>query len=333
MKVFVKQLRIEPFYNLSDVANNLVVISFLSIFLVSCSTVTDVWDGASSKVGGFFSDDDYLSSDADEDNSFPDLADVPDQASSGSEAQRKKAASGLISDSKNSQYTQQVRRQEPIEVRPIKDISNLENSINDSPPPIAVPSSPVTQSNLKKESTALLSEKLAVTPLTNSQPIAGSLPSDESVSMQSATNESSSNILSTLSSTSPKSLREFNKNAYRVSSLVATINFKSGSSNLNNSDKRIIDEVVKLYSKNGGVIRVTGHASSRTQNLDRFKHKLANFNISMKRANVVASALIQKGIPPGNLYVGAMSDNEPVFYEVMPNGEYGNQRAEIYMDY
>ena len=334
MKVFVKQLGIEPFYNLSDIANNLVVISFLLIFLSSCSTVTDVWDGATNKVGGFFSDEDYLSSDVDEDDSFPDLADVPDQASSGSETQRKNAASGLISDSNNSQYTQQVRRQEPIEVRPVKDISNLENSINEPPPPIAVPSSPVVQSNLEKETTTLLSEKFGEASLNNnSQSIPESSSVGESVSMQSTSNESSSKILSTLPSTSPKSLREFNKNAYRVSSLVATINFKSGSSKLDNNDRRIIEEVVRLHNKNGGVIRVTGHASSRTQNLDRLKHKLANFNISMKRANVVASALIQKGIPAGNLYVGAMSDNEPVFYEVMPNGEYGNQRAEIYMDY
>ena len=333
MKIFVKQLRIEPFYNLSDIANNLMVISFLCIFLSSCSTVTDVWDGATSKVGGFFSDEDYLSSEADEDDSFPNLADVPDEASSGSETQRQKAASGLISDSNNSQYTQQVRRQDPIEVRPVKDVSNLEKSINEPPPPIAVPSSPVIQSNLEEDSTSL-AERLGKTALNSNQSISEPLSGDLSPSQVSVTEKDpSSEILSTLPSTSPKSLREFNKNAYRVSSLVATINFKSGSSRLDNSDKRIIDEVVKLHSKNGGVIRVTGHASSRTQNLDRLKHKLANFNISMQRANVVATELIQKGIPAGNLYVGAMSDNEPVFYEVMPNGEYGNQRAEIYMDY
>jgi len=33
------------------------------------------------------------------------------------------------------------------------------------------------------------------------------------------------------------------------------------------------------------------------------------------------------------MYVGAVADNEPVYYEVMPSGEAGNRRAEIYIDY
>lgn len=91
--------------------------------------------------------------------------------------------------------------------------------------------------------------------------------------------------------------------------------------------------MIKLRSEYNGAIRVIGHASSRTQNLDPLRHKLANFRVSLNRANSVAAALMSKGLPADRLFVGAVSDNEPLYYEVMPAGESGNQRAEIYLDY
>ena len=63
------------------------------------------------------------------------------------------------------------------------------------------------------------------------------------------------------------------------------------------------------------------------------RHKLVNFRVSLNRANSVAAALMAKGLPADKLFVGAVSDNEPLYYEVMPSGDAGNQRAEIYLDY
>jgi hypothetical protein len=42
---------------------------------------------------------------------------------------------------------------------------------------------------------------------------------------------------------------------------------------------------------------------------------------------------MSKGLSADRLFVGAVSDNEPLYSEVMPAGESGNQRAEIYIDY
>jgi flagellar motor protein MotB len=33
------------------------------------------------------------------------------------------------------------------------------------------------------------------------------------------------------------------------------------------------------------------------------------------------------------IVVSAMADEQPVYHEVMPSGEAGNRRAEIYIDY
>ena len=77
---------------------------------------------------------------------------------------------------------------------------------------------------------------------------------------------------------------------------------------------------------------MVGHASSRTSNLGQSKHQLANFNISNKRANSVVKELISLGVDPRLILMSGMSDHRPAFLEVMPAGEAGNRRAEIYFN-
>jgi len=113
---------------------------------------------------------------------------------------------------------------------------------------------------------------------------------------------------------------------------VATIRFKNGSDSLDGTDVYILRQVAALYEQNGGVIRVIGHASSRTRNMDPVRHKLVNYRMSSERADAVASALVRLGLPKDAIVVGAASDSEPVYREVMPTGEAGNRRAEIYID-
>lgn len=112
---------------------------------------------------------------------------------------------------------------------------------------------------------------------------------------------------------------------------VATIYFGNGSSKLDSKARARIRQAVALYkSSPGGQIQVTGHASSRTRNLDPARHHLANFRVSHARAIAVAQELIRLGIPSGNISVAAMADQKPAFVEVMPAGESGNRRAEIF---
>ena len=113
---------------------------------------------------------------------------------------------------------------------------------------------------------------------------------------------------------------------------VATILFGDGSSKLKARDKRILSSVYRVYQKNGGSLRVVGHASSRTRNLNPIRHKMANLNVSMARADQVVLELMRLGVRKENIIVAAVSDSTPVYYEFMPSGEAGNRRAEIYLE-
>jgi outer membrane protein OmpA-like peptidoglycan-associated protein len=112
---------------------------------------------------------------------------------------------------------------------------------------------------------------------------------------------------------------------------VATILFANGSSRLKAADKKILGAVVRLQRKRGGRIQVVGHASSRTRNLAPVKHKMANFKISVDRADSVADALMRLGLSNKDILIAAVSDIDPAYYEFMPSGEAGNRRAEVYL--
>jgi len=114
---------------------------------------------------------------------------------------------------------------------------------------------------------------------------------------------------------------------------VATILFDNGSAKLKARDRRILREVSAFHRKRGGTVRVVGHASSRTRNMDAVRHKMVNFRISAQRADSVARELASLGVPSDKIVVAAHSDEEPIYYEVMPSGEAGNRRAEVYLDF
>lgn len=114
---------------------------------------------------------------------------------------------------------------------------------------------------------------------------------------------------------------------------VATILFDTGSARLDAADKRILRQVRDLQRQRGGTMRVVGHASSRTRNMDPIKHKMANYKISVDRAQSVAQELIRLGVDRKAVAIDAVADSVPVYYEIMPSGEAGNRRAEIYLDY
>jgi len=112
---------------------------------------------------------------------------------------------------------------------------------------------------------------------------------------------------------------------------VATILFDNGSYQLKDRDRRILDAVARLQRKKGGQIRVVGHASARTRNLSPVKHKMANFKVSVDRADTVAGELMRLGIKKKDVQIAAVSDAEPIYYEFMPSGEAGNRRTEVYL--
>lgn len=112
-----------------------------------------------------------------------------------------------------------------------------------------------------------------------------------------------------------------------------TIYFENGSSVVDAKYNSKIRTAVKQAKADNASIRVLGYASSRTRNTDAVSHKLANFKVSLDRAEAVAKALKRAGMPVEKISVEALADTAPAYMEVMPEGERLNRRAEIYISY
>jgi len=112
------------------------------------------------------------------------------------------------------------------------------------------------------------------------------------------------------------------------------IKFANGSSTLSSKGRAAVRNAAKAYKARGkGIVRIVGHASHRTQDMAIAKHRLANFGVSLDRANVVARELMRRGIDANVVRVEAKSDSDPVFYEYMPAGEAENRRVEIFLGF
>jgi outer membrane protein OmpA-like peptidoglycan-associated protein len=115
--------------------------------------------------------------------------------------------------------------------------------------------------------------------------------------------------------------------------LVAVIYFGHSSAQLDGKDRGVLRDVVALQRQSGAAIRVVGHASAMTAVTDQISHDLANFEMSLKRANSVAAELIALGVARDRVRAEARSDKQPVYHEFMSTGQAGNRRAEIFLEH
>ena len=111
---------------------------------------------------------------------------------------------------------------------------------------------------------------------------------------------------------------------------VATIYFANGSAKLDSDEHIIVRQVAALAEQEPARIKVVGHASSRTRTMNPVEHAAANRKMSAERAAQVRRQLIAAGVPGERIEIEAVSDLQPEFYEIMPTGEAGNRRVEIF---
>jgi outer membrane protein OmpA-like peptidoglycan-associated protein len=116
-----------------------------------------------------------------------------------------------------------------------------------------------------------------------------------------------------------------------VGQAVGYIYFGNGSSNLSTADRQVLQQVAQLQRIQGGVLRIIGHASARTGNMDALEQQGVNHDVSMERATVVARALVEYGVQPILVQVAAAGDDQTLYAESTPAGEAGNRRAEVYL--
>ena len=293
---------------------------------------------------------------------FPNLASVPPRPKRvASTEQRKKAAAGLVADREHARYadldvrggeavTPAPARRAPVAAAPIAPPAPPPAGLSPSAkfvaaPPVAPPSARVAALP-PQPAPAPARPRAGVT----APPPAGLSPSAKFVAAPPVAPPSArvaalppqpalaparprAGVTAPPSGRKFHSLAEFDDNAAAVSFQAATLRFPRGSAKLNAKHRSILREVVTTYREHGGTLRVIGHASGRTRNLDPAIREKVNLRISFDRANAVAKELVRLGVRSDKLFVGGRSDREPVYHEFMPAGEAGNQRAEIYIDY
>jgi len=111
----------------------------------------------------------------------------------------------------------------------------------------------------------------------------------------------------------------------------AVVHFGHGSASLSGKARQELRAFAAAAKARDGFIRVVGHASQRTGDMPYSRHKAANFNMSMDRANAVARELRKQGVAPQRILVEARGDEDPIYFEFMPNGEAQNRRAEVFL--
>lgn len=126
-----------------------------------------------------------------------------------------------------------------------------------------------------------------------------------------------------------RSMEQFDPSAAGASFQVASIEFSQGSADLTSDDKAALKDVVQLYRKNGGSVRVVGHAPAGG---DSVESMMTGFDLSMKRANAVARELTRFGIPSRSLFVGARAEAAPSYAQTS-SIDASPDRTEIFVDY
>ena len=108
--------------------------------------------------------------------------------------------------------------------------------------------------------------------------------------------------------------------------------FGHGSAEPSPEDMATLEILAARAMQAGARLRVVGHASIRTRDLDPIEHTLVNFMMSLHRANAVAAALRASGMPADRVSVTAVGATQPRYSEAMPSGEAGNRRVEVFIE-
>lgn len=112
----------------------------------------------------------------------------------------------------------------------------------------------------------------------------------------------------------------------------AVIYFANGSAQISAKGRAIVAKLVAMAGDENTIIRVVGHASRRTRDMDPVKHKLVNLNVSVQRANAVVAEILRRGVPRSKIEAVARGASMPMYLEIMPAGEAGNRRVEIFVE-
>ena len=301
------------------------------------------------------------------DKPFPSLATVPDRPPAPSASERQQVVEGLVADRTRARYSSEVIRRQGEPAATLRSGATAAAGAPAPPPPPTVPTVPVRREvgvaaaapppppsavgvsappstgGVQEIFRARLAQRSVQGSAAQPSPANASSPgaqaSFETVVVSSAGVQVGGKAQAADTRPAPALppvggvVAAVPDSATGSSSLkLATIMFDNGSARLSRRDHEILRGVVRLHRQRGGRVRVVGHASSRTRSMDPVGHKMVNFKVSADRAQAVRDALVRAGLGRQDVGTHAVSDSQPMYYEVMPSGEAGNRRAEIFID-
>lgn len=117
--------------------------------------------------------------------------------------------------------------------------------------------------------------------------------------------------------------------------MVGIIFFANASAQLDSRDREVLEAVVALHRQTGGIIRILGYASDSSaapagEGAGPSQRDLA---IAQARAESVGQALLRLGVEAVALVPEGQAQGGAPPYEFMPEGEAGERRSEIYLEY
>jgi outer membrane protein OmpA-like peptidoglycan-associated protein len=115
-------------------------------------------------------------------------------------------------------------------------------------------------------------------------------------------------------------------------SRVGIVLFAPGSSAIDPGQVHELKPIVRMLRQRGGLLQVVGYAAADPHAKNLARDKLANFNLSLDRANAVARVLMRLGVKPSELIISAEGDSAPVAAVAGVSGRAANERADIYLE-
>lgn len=134
--------------------------------------------------------------------------------------------------------------------------------------------------------------------------------------------------ISTGNTNAEKALAEINPENIRALDIATAlnmqiINFDTGSSNIPDANKSILDQAAALIKRASHVqLTVKGHT-------DAVGNAAANKALSQKRAQAVVDYLVKQGVDPAQLQAVGYGSEQPVADNATPEGQFKNRRIEF----
>jgi outer membrane protein OmpA-like peptidoglycan-associated protein len=109
--------------------------------------------------------------------------------------------------------------------------------------------------------------------------------------------------------------------------LLAVIRFPTDATDLNDADRALLRDVLVRQKEQGGLLHLVSHGAASGEADDPVTQRLVDLDLSLKRANAVATTLLDLGASQDKLLVEAKSEAIPAADEA------GDRKVEIFLEY